>query len=129
MIAGRKIRKQPEAGRKVAQAEIALRESEEKYRHMLDSIDDGYYEVDLAGNFTFFNDSLPKFMGYSPEELMGINDRILMDETNAEEGFQVFNQVYRTGVPARLVEWENITKNGKPVADMAMYAQKKRTRI
>ena len=115
MIASRKIRKQPEAGRKVAQAEISLRESEEKYRHMLDSIDDGYYEVDLAGNFTFFNDFLPKFMGYSPEELMGINYRILMDETNAEKVFQVFNQVYRTSVSARLVEWENITKNGKPV--------------
>ena len=115
MIAGRKIRKQPEAGHKVAQAEIALRESEEKYRQMLDSIDDGYYEVDLAGNFTFFNDFLPKFMGYSPEELTGINYRILMDDTHAEKVFQVFNQVYRTGVPARLVEWENITKNGKSV--------------
>ncbi len=32
-----------------------LRESQEKYRNILESIEEGYYEVDLAGNFTFFN--------------------------------------------------------------------------
>ncbi len=35
-------------------AEEALRQSEEKYRTILDSIEDGYFEVDLGGNFTFF---------------------------------------------------------------------------
>jgi len=82
---------------------------------MLDSIDDGYFEVDLAGNFTFFNDALPKFMGYSPEELMGINYRILMDDTHAEKVFQVFNQVYRTGVRQGSWNGKASQKNGKPV--------------
>ena len=36
----------------------ALRESEEKYRTILENIEDGYYEVNLAGNLTFFNDSI-----------------------------------------------------------------------
>ena len=40
------------------QAEEALRSSEEKYRNILENIEDGYFEVDIAGNFTFFNDSL-----------------------------------------------------------------------
>ena len=40
------------------QAEEALRRSEEKYRTILESIEEGYCEVDLAGNFTFFNDSM-----------------------------------------------------------------------
>ena len=48
------------------QAEIAerkrteetLRQSEERYRTILESIEDGYYEVDLAGNFVFFNDAM-----------------------------------------------------------------------
>src|ERR1035437_787621 len=38
-------------------AEEALREREEKYRTILENIEDGYYEVDLNGNFTFFNAS------------------------------------------------------------------------
>jgi len=33
--------------------EEALRQSEEKYRNILESIEEGYYEVDLTGNFTF----------------------------------------------------------------------------
>jgi len=35
-------------------AEEALRESEEKHRNILKNIEDGYFEVDIAGNFTFF---------------------------------------------------------------------------
>ena len=37
-------------------SEAALRQNEEKYRTILDNIEDGYFEVDLKGNFTFFND-------------------------------------------------------------------------
>jgi len=41
-------------------AEEALRQAEEKYRTILETIEDGYYEVDLAGNFTFLNDALSR---------------------------------------------------------------------
>ena len=43
--------------RKIEELEImqkALREGEEKYRTILASIEDGYYEVDMEGTFTFF---------------------------------------------------------------------------
>jgi len=39
-------------------AEDALKESEEKYRTILETIEEGYFEVDIAGNITFANDSL-----------------------------------------------------------------------
>jgi PAS domain S-box-containing protein len=45
-------------------AEEGLRESEEKYRTILENIEDGYYEVDLAGNFTFLNDSMCRIAAY-----------------------------------------------------------------
>jgi len=57
------------------QAEETLRESEEKYRTILESIEEGYFEVDLVGTLTFFNDSLCKITGYTRDELLGMNNR------------------------------------------------------
>jgi diguanylate cyclase (GGDEF)-like protein/PAS domain S-box-containing protein len=93
-------------------AEEALRESEEKYRTILENIEDGYYEVDLAGNFTFFNDALCRLLGYSEDELMGMNNRQYMDDENARKVYQTFNAVYRTGKPAEIFDWEVIRKDG-----------------
>ena len=80
--------------------EEALRRSEEKYRTILESIEDGYYEVDLGGSLTFFNDPVCKIHGYSPEELKGMNNRHYMDPDVARNVHQEFNKVFRTGEPS-----------------------------
>jgi PAS domain S-box-containing protein len=94
------------------QMEQALFQSEEKYRNILENIEDGYYEVDLAGNFTFFNSSLCRIIGYSKEELMGMNNRQYTDKEGAKKLFQAFNQVYKTGNPAKELDWP-ITRKDK----------------
>jgi len=93
-------------------AEEALRCSEEKYRTILEGIEDGYYEVDLPGNFTFFNDSSCRLLGYAKEELMGMNSRQCADSENAEKFYQEFNKVYRTGEVSKIFGWEIIRKDG-----------------
>jgi two-component system, cell cycle sensor histidine kinase and response regulator CckA len=93
-------------------AEEALRQSEEKYRTILENIEDGYYEADIAGNFTFFNDSMCQIFGYPKEELMGMNNRQYTDKENAKRLFQAFNKVYRTGEPGRGFAYEIIRKDG-----------------
>jgi PAS domain S-box-containing protein len=93
-------------------AEAILRESEEKYRTTLQSIEEGYYEVDLTGNLTFFNNALVRFSGYSREELVGMSNRQFMTEESAQKVFQVFREVYRTGEPANPFDWEMIRKDG-----------------
>jgi PAS domain S-box-containing protein len=92
--------------------EKALRESEKKYRTILHNIEEGYYEVDLAGNVTFFNDSLCKVFGYSKEELLGMNNRQLMTDEMAQRVYQTFNKVYRTGIPTKEFDWELTRKDG-----------------
>ena len=94
------------------QAEEALSESEEKYRTILHSIEEGVYEVDLAGNLTFFNESLRKHLKYSKEELMGMNNQQFTNEDHIERVYQTFNSVYKTGKPATAFDWEMIAKDG-----------------
>ncbi|MCL0048019.1 PAS domain S-box protein [Dehalococcoidia bacterium] len=88
------------------------RENEERYRAILEGIEDGYYEVDLAGNFTLFNDSLCRMFGYPPDELLGMNNRQYMDKEDAREVYQLINQVYRTGETAKALDWKIIRKDG-----------------
>ena len=93
-------------------AEKRLRESEEKYRTILQSLEEGYFEVDLAGNLTFFNDAFVRWSGYSRKELLGMNNRQFMSEETAKKVFQVFNEVYRMGEPANAFDWEMIKRDG-----------------
>jgi PAS domain S-box-containing protein len=93
-------------------AEEALRRSEEKYRNILESIEDGYYEVDLAGNFTFLNDAMCRIYRYPKEELIGMNNRQYTDEKNAKHVFQAFNKLYKTGVPIKGLDYEIFRKDG-----------------
>ena len=94
------------------QAEEALRESEEKYRTILESMEEAYYEVDLAGNFTFFNDAMCKISGYSRDELMGTNNRQYTDEDDAKKAYQTFSKVYTTGKSDKGFDWRIIRKDG-----------------
>ncbi len=93
-------------------AKRALKRSEEKHRTILETIEESYYEVDLAGNLTFFNDSLSRLLGYSRDELIGMNNRQYTDAENADKLYQAFNTVYTTGEPTRGLDWEIVRKDG-----------------
>lgn len=93
-------------------AEEALKVSEKKYRNILESIEEGYFEVDLKGNFTFYNDSVSRILGYSKEELMGMNNRRYSTPVGAQKMYQVFNRVYVSGKTTKISEHEVIKKDG-----------------
>lgn len=97
---------------KLYHSQASLQENEEKYRTILDNIEDGYFEVDLKGDFTFFNNSVCRILGYSPLQMVGMNNRQYMDEKNAKKVFETFNRVYRTGKPAKGFDWEVIRADG-----------------
>jgi two-component system, cell cycle sensor histidine kinase and response regulator CckA len=89
-----------------------LKESEEKYRSILENIAEGYFEVDLSGNFTFCNNSLSRIIGYPEDELMGMNNRDYTSPETAKKMYRVFNHVYVTGTPVKVEDFEIIRKNG-----------------
>ena len=92
--------------------EKALRQSEEKYRTILETIQEGYFELDLAGNFTFVNDSMCRLYGYSEEELIGTDNRQYQNEVNAKKTYEAFKEVYITGNPIKAFEMKIIRKDG-----------------
>jgi PAS domain S-box-containing protein len=90
----------------------ALRRSEERYRTMLDEMEEAYYEVDLDGNFTFFSDALCRQLGYSREEITGMSYKVYIPRENAKKVFEVYNTVFRTGEPHKLFMSSQIKKDG-----------------
>ncbi len=111
--------KEAQARRKHRQAEFQkkaaleeLRKSEEKHLAIIENIEEGYYESDLKGNLTFFNSAMCQLLGYSREELFGINSRRFTDKENAKKLFKTFLEVYKTGNPAKAFDWQIIRKDG-----------------
>jgi len=97
------------------QAEQRLKESEENYRTILESMEDGYWETDLTGHLTFFNDALCGLTEYPREKLIGMNSRSNVDPNTAERTFQIFNSVYRTGIRADVLDYQFTDGRGNQV--------------
>jgi two-component system, cell cycle sensor histidine kinase and response regulator CckA len=49
----------------------ALRDSEKRYRHLVEHASDIIYQADLQGRFRVFNPTASRLLGYNPEELAG----------------------------------------------------------
>jgi two-component system NtrC family sensor kinase len=94
--------------------EETLRQSEERYRTILEETEDSYFEVDLGGHLTFVNSSTCRNLAYSREELIGMSYKGFTAEDDIESVFRVFNEVYRTGVPNKGFPWKIIRKDGTP---------------
>jgi two-component system, sensor histidine kinase and response regulator len=93
----------------------ALKASEEKYRTILENIEDGYFEVDLRGKFTFFNEALINITGYSPEEMIHMSNRDYTSKKDAEVAFRRFNKIYKTGLPDKGIQYALIRKDGSSI--------------
>jgi two-component system, NtrC family, sensor kinase len=94
------------------QAAEALKRSEERYRTILEEMEDSYFEVDLGGHVTFVNNATCRALGYSKKELIGMSYRDFTDEGDVESVFQLFNDVYRTGAPDKGFCWKTVSKDG-----------------
>ncbi|MCJ7790794.1 MAG: PAS domain S-box protein, partial [Dehalococcoidia bacterium] len=95
--------------------EETLRQSEEKYRTVLENMKEAYYEMDLAGNYTFFNDALCRHLGYSREELLGMSYKVYVPPEKSKEASEIYNRIYRTGEPAEMLDVVQIRKDGKRI--------------
>ena len=97
-------------------ADEALRESEEKYRTILESIEEGYFETDLQGNLTFCNDPFCKILGYSRTQLIGMNSREYTTPETAQRIAGITDRLLKSGRPESMTAYDVIRKNGDKAA-------------
>lgn len=83
------------------------------YGEIIDSLEDGYFEVDLAGCFTLVNNEMVEILGYSRKELIGMSNRDYMRPDKARNVFKMFNQVYHSGISEKGIQFEVVRKNGE----------------
>jgi PAS domain S-box-containing protein len=93
-------------------AKEALKQSGRRYRNILESIEEGYFEVDLKGSFTFFNEQVCKIIGYSRQDLMGMSNRQYTSPATARKMYRIFNRIFQTGEFAKITNYEIIRKDG-----------------
>lgn len=91
----------------------ALRQSEERYRSIVESMEDGFFENDLHGKFTYVNEAMIRIYGYPQEELLQIDYREYMTPIEAKRIFKAYNELYHTGIPVKIFDCEVIRKNGE----------------
>ncbi|MCP4756546.1 MAG: PAS domain S-box protein [Proteobacteria bacterium] len=84
----------------------ALHQSEERYRSLLEDIEDGYIELDLAGDLTFWNSSFRRFLGYDESLMQGMSYKEYMKPDNYRRVYLAFNHVFKTGIPNKAFDYE-----------------------
>ncbi len=94
------------------QMEESILQSEERYRTILEEMADSYYEVDLAGHFTFVNDTMCRQLGYSRDELTGASFRINVVKEDIDYIYKAFDQIYKTGDPKRNIAYRIHHRDG-----------------
>ncbi|HMA85801.1 MAG TPA: PAS domain S-box protein [Desulfosalsimonadaceae bacterium] len=109
----RKIKDLEEENRRLESQLYHYQQNEERFQRLLNSTEEGYFEVNLAGDMMFFNDAVCEIFGYSREELKGKNNREYTAPETAGRMYQIFNQVFQTGKPAEITDYEIIRKNGE----------------
>ena len=93
-------------------AEFALRESEERFRRIIESSPVGYFELDLNDNFTFFNDASCEILGFSREELATKKHLDVVDTASKEKIAEALERVVASGETAKSVDWILIRQDG-----------------
>ena len=97
------------------QAEEALRESEAKYRSLVETTSDWIWEVDTDGVYTYANPKVEEILGYKPEEVIGKTPFDFMPSAEAARVSDVFHNIVPMQKSIDSIENINLHKDGHPV--------------
>jgi PAS domain S-box-containing protein len=91
--------------------EEALRDSEEKYRKLVEEISDVIYTLDTGGVVTYVSPAVESLLGYCPSEVMGRPFAQFVAPEDLEQSGTRFRQLTSSEAPG-LNEYRVVTKAG-----------------
>ncbi len=94
-------------------AEDALRMSEEKYRALINGMNDAAYVIDFDANFVDVNDAAVKVLGYSREELLSMGPAGIDSSLSREQIRNLAKEMPADQV--QIFETTHTTKDGKTI--------------
>lgn len=118
-----KVREEVEKRERLAKE---LRDSEEKYRSMVESLPDMLYTMDRAGNFLFVSKAAERILGVRQEGAIGMSLSDLTPPEDYEASLKVLNDVFDRGATVEGLEWRirdvrgrlhYFSTNGGPLRD------------
>lgn len=93
----------------------ALRESEQKFRSLVEASSDWIWEVDRNGIYTYASPKVKDLLGYEPEEIIGKTPFDLMPPGEAERVAKLFKDIVESSKPFAGLLNINIHKEGRSV--------------
>ncbi len=97
------------------QAEEALRESREKYRDLVETVNDIIWEIDTDGVYTYLSPRVQDILGYEPEELIGTPFTDQMPSNMGDRVSDIFMDFVNNPKPFMSLETKAVNKNGDSV--------------
>jgi PAS domain S-box-containing protein len=92
-----------------------LKESEERYRTLVESTSDMIWEVNSDGRYSYVSPVIHALLGFEPEEVIGRTPFDLMPPDEAEKVRKVFSECIDSRKPIVRLENTNLHKDGHPV--------------
>jgi diguanylate cyclase (GGDEF)-like protein/PAS domain S-box-containing protein len=97
------------------QAEKALRESEERYRTLVENASDIVFRTDDTGHFTFVNPAVLRITGYAEREMIGKHYLTVIRSDMREEAMKFFGRQFVKRIPNTYSEYPVIVKDGRKI--------------
>jgi len=97
------------------QVEEALRESENRFRNLVEATSDWVWEVDENGHYTYASPKVLAILGYNPDELLGKTPFDLMPPEEAARIGEIFSTIVASHQPFSFLENINLHKDGHKV--------------
>jgi PAS domain S-box-containing protein len=107
-------------------AEEALKDSEEKFRSIVETTNEWIWAMDLDGNRTYTNPAIEQILGYKADEILGTNLREFLHPEDRKKIEELFPQWIseKRGWTGLVLRWKHknegyryLESNGLPVFD------------